>query len=192
MAEANTATDTKTKRAKVADRTYITPDGDSRNASDKATGLKFTFADKSTRTVDLYKFPPNIQKCLGWHGLSQKLGDSFASAKGNVATALENFDALLEVLMGGTFVEKGEGVGPAPTMIFEAIMRAHKKAGTKPKNDEAAIKEMLKDKATREGALQDPKIAAEYAAIRAERAQAAAQEAAKKAKGAEATTLGTF
>lgn len=183
---------TETKRAKVADRAYLTPAGDSRNAKPDATGLKFTFADKSSRTVALDKFPANIQKCLAWHGLSQKLGDSFAAVKGNVTDALENFDALVEVLMSGTFVEKGEGVGPAPTLIFEAIMRAHKAAGTAPKNGEEAIKAMLKDKAIREGALKDPKIAAAYAAIRAERAQAQAKEAAAKAKGSDGAALAQF
>lgn len=186
MAEQN-ATETASTRQRIATRNYRLPEGKtSRSASADATGLEFVWADK--RPVSVYTLadlPESIRTALAWHGLSQKLGDGFASAKGDIDTAEETSDALYENLKNGTFVERAEGVGPAPTMVAEAIAEALRAKGETV--DEArfnTIVEKVKDKATREGALKDPAIAASYAAIRAKRAAEKAAKAAEAAKGA--------
>lgn len=186
MSEA-TVTVTEPKRAKIADRVYVSPSGESRNANPDSTALNFKFANGKTMSFAIAKFPVNVQKCFAWHGLSQKIGDSFASAKGNIDEAIENVEALVEVLMAGTWVEKGEGVGAAPSLVLEAVIRALKAEGQVVDDARVAkAAETLKIKEKREGALKDPKIAAAYAAIRAERAVAKAKEAAVGAKGSSA------
>lgn len=171
------------KKSKIANRVYITPDGESRNAQANTKELQFRFADNSVLSLVLDKFPENIRHCLAWHGLSQKIGDSFAAAKGDVAAAFETASATLEVLLGGTWIEQGDSVGAAPSLIVEAIVRALTNSGeVVDETRENAIREKAKDKTVREGALKDPQIAAAYAAIKAERAADRAKELAKAAK----------
>ena len=55
--------------------------------------------------------------------------------------------------------------------------------------DRDSIREKIKDKDVRTGALKDPRIRAEYERLRAERAAEKAENAAKAAEGAEETAI---
>ena len=69
----------------------------------KASAIVFTFNDGQTREVDYDTLPAEIQKQLGLHGLSQKLGDSYASADGDVGFALGRLDTVATNLQEGNW-----------------------------------------------------------------------------------------
>ena len=175
------ASPAKATRSKICDRQFVTPSGVVKHAAPDVTELNMVFTSGDTLRVALGDLPESIVSAAAWHGISQKIGDAFASAKGDAGAAFESASALLEVLASGDWVQKGESAGPAPTMILEAIIRGIEATGEVV--DDArrvGIVEKLKDKATRKGALENPAIAAHYETIRAERAQAKAADAAEK------------
>lgn len=175
------------KREKVCDKAYIDKAGkETRYVPESATILEFRFTDpkKTVIKFDPRKCTADIVNRLLFHGAAQKGGDSYAGAKGNVSDAIDNCAAVVELLQAGTWTERAEGVGPAPSMVAEAIVAALKKKGERVEETRAnAIREKVRDKATREGALADPAIKAEYEAAKAARAAERAKEAATAAKG---------
>lgn len=191
MATNENGTTAADKRARVALRAYIESDADGKDQfkktpSDKTTGLKLTFNDpaKTERVYTLADYPAMIQTMAAWHGLSQKIGDVWAGSKGNIDDAIEGADSMNEQLVSGVWTERAEGVGPQPTLVVEAIVRALiAKGETVDDARKLSILEKCKDKATRDGALKDPAIAAQYATIQAERAAARAKAAAEAAAG---------
>lgn len=182
------------KRESVATRAYVDGSGkDHKSPSAETTKLRLTFKGGTVREFSPANYPDPIKTALIWHGLSQKMGDTWAGAKGDIDVAIENADSMDEQLRNGTWTERAEGVGPQPTLVAEAVWRALVASSTdggkttpdgRPLDDarKATTIELCKDKATREGALKDDKIAAEYEAIKAERAAARAKDAADKAK----------
>jgi len=194
----DTTTTTKATRKEIAKRVYIDADGgESRNASPDAVVCEFRFVNGEVLPWKLSDFPQEILDAGAWHGLNQKLGDAFSAAKGDVALAFESATAMMEVLGLGTWVQKGSGVGAAPSMLLESIVRAlTAKEGEEPDSERrSAIMLQLKDEETRKGALDDPNIAAEYAAIKAERAAEKAAKALAKAEesaGDESDALAGF
>ena len=176
------------KKKGVCQKVYIDGEGnETRSATAAAAKLEFRFANGEVRSVNLETFPANINTSLAWFGRSEKLGNFYAGAKGDPAIALEKFEAGLELLISGEWIEKGEGVGTAPSLIVEAIVRALTAEGqTVDDTRRAEIAEKCKDKDTREGAKKDAKINAHIKAITAERAAeraVKAQEAAAEATG---------
>ena len=122
------------------------------------------------------------------------MGDVWAGAKGNIDEAIESADSMNEQLVSGVWTERAEGVGPQPTLVVDAIWRALGNTSTDggvttpdgkllDEARKAAILAQCKDKAVRDGALKDPAIAAQYAAIQSERAAERAAKAAEAAKG---------
>src|SRR5215831_18136996 len=70
-------------REKVAKKDYDVGTGD----------LSVLFGDGTKREVNLGEIPQHVVTQLAMHGLSQKLGDSYASVKGDVQKAIALFDA---------------------------------------------------------------------------------------------------
>ena len=113
------------------------------------------------------------------HGLSQKLGDAYASVKGDAAKAILLFDGVLKQLQSGEWAkargEGGEGTSRV-TELAEAIARfkgidierAQKIVGEASEENVKALK-------------QSPKLKAIIAQIRAEKAAKRADEAEKEA-----------
>ena len=174
------------EKTSVCKKTYFDKDGEgTRSATADSVELQFNFANGNAHTVKLDDHPDTIKTCLGWFGISEKYGNAYAGAKGDADTAEEAFLSMQEQLQGGTWVEKAE-VGPRPSLIADAIIAALNAAGQTVDDARAAsIREKVKDKATRDGALKDPVIKAQYEAIKAARAAERAKAAAKAAKGAE-------
>lgn len=88
-----------------------------------ASTVTFSFANGKTETVGINE--PGIDGLLAQlalHGLSQKLGDSYASAQ-TVDEAYKEFMDTVGVLRRGEWSERREGVGPTVSMIDEAIER---------------------------------------------------------------------
>ena len=180
------------EKASVCKKVYVAKDGtETRSATPDAVELQFRFENGNTHKVALSDHNPEILSCLTFFGISEKYGNSYAGAKGDPADAEEKFLSMQEQLKGGTWVEKAEA-GPRPSLIADAIIAALKSAGqTVDEKRAGAVREKVKDKATRDGALKDPVIKAEYEAIKAERAVERAKAAKALAKG-ETVSVGGF
>lgn len=145
--------------------------------SETAT-FSIVFADGTSHEVALSDLPQEIQLNLALHGLSQKLGDSYASVKGDVNAAKEKFAATLKQLLAGEWAAKREGEGSSKvTELAEAIARI--------KGVEVAVANAAVGKATDEqikGWKANAKVKAVIAEIRAEKAakRAAKDEAPKE------------
>lgn len=178
-------------KVSVCKKVYVDKDGtETRSATPDAVELQFQFANGNTHAVKLTDHPAEILFCLTFFGVSEKYGNSYAGAKGDAGDAEEKFLSMQEQLRGGTWVEKAEA-GPRPSLIADAIIAALLSAGQKVDDARAAgVREKVKDKAIRDGALKDPVIKAEYESIKATRAANRAKEAAKAAKGAQIAATG--
>lgn len=179
------------KKSSVCKKVYVDANGEeTRSATQDADKLEFRFDNGNTHVVRLVDHNPDIRSCLGWFGISEKYGNAYAGAKGDADAAEELFLSMQEQLLGGTWVDRAEA-GPRPSLIADAIIAALEAAGQKVDDERrTSIREKVKDKDTREGALKDPVIKAEYEAIKAKRAAERAKEAAKKAKGETVSVAG--
>ena len=155
-------------RIKVAEKDY-----------DAETGtFSIVFSDGASAEVSLDSLPANIVRQLALHGLSQKLGDSYASVKGDVPLAKQKFEAVLSQLQSGEWAkarEAGEG-GSKVGELAQAIAR-FKNAPIEKANAVVAKASKEQIAAWRANA----KIKAIIAQIRAENAAKRAEEAEKKA-----------
>lgn len=173
-----------------AKKSYILPDGtESRSVRADATTLRFTFTDGTVLNVDANTLPEDIRKMATWHGLAQKIGDSYASAK-TVDDAIEAGFATHERLEIGEWLSEREASGPRISHILAALVRARAESG-KPLSEaeQAERSEKLKvDKTYRESCLANASVKAALAAIQAERAAERAAELAAKANDTSAQT----
>ena len=191
-----TATDLPTatkKRESKCKKVYINADGtESAHASPDTTELQFRFANGNTQKTRLSDFPENINAAVAWHGWAQKGGDSFASSD-DADDAEDKFMNVFELLQKGEWIKVGERVGGAPsTQLAEAYCLYLTADGkTTPDTDEgkARVATWVKglDKDQRKALSESPEVAPHIAAIKAERAIAAADKATATAKTATAT-----
>ena len=179
------------QRAKIATREYSDSDGNvGRSVPATPTTLTFKFENDESMVVVATDLPESIQTQLAWHGLSQKVGDAFAGAKGDVNLAQENAESLWEQLMAGVWSEKASGVGARPSMVADAIIAVNIAQGRTPTTEqELDIRERVKIKEQKDGALGDPEIKAEYEKIKAERAAERAAKARNTANESETTDM---
>lgn len=116
------------------------------------------------------------------HGASQGLGDK-AAGRDN-AVALTRAETRKELWLAGEWNARGEKVGARPSTLALAIV-----AGLEAQGDTvdaarlARIREKLKDKAERDGAIANAAIALQYARIEEERAAARRKDLKAAAKG---------
>lgn len=185
------------KRDSICKKVYIDPTadgGESSKPSPTTEALEFRFSDGTVYRVTLDEIGPNCQTAFSWHGLSQKLGDSYADKKGtDIESRLESFGTVLERLQADDWVRPGEGPGTRPSLVADAV-RAALLADGEDVSDEryAAIREKVKGADNRKGALANVKIKAHYERIAAERQTARAAKAAEDAFGSEDVGLGDF
>lgn len=182
-------------KSSICTREYFNgSDEKTRGARVDTESARMTFpAIKETIDLKLSDFPANILNAATFHGLTAKIGDTFAGAKGDAQTAYDDAAALIERLVAGDWVKEGEKAGPRVSLLVDAIARALVKSGETVDDErmESIAAKLKADKTMRDGVLENPVFKAEYEAIKAERAVARAKEAAKTAKGAEAD-LGQF
>lgn len=158
-------------RIKVAEKDY----------DEESKTFSIVFADGAKADVELDALPSNIVTLLALHGLSQKLGDSFAGVKGDVAAAKAKFEAVLLQLQSGEWKkarEAGEG-GAKVTELAEAIAQ-FKGAAIEKANAVVAKASPEQIKLWRANA----KIKAIIAQIRAKKAAERAAKAEKDVEGA--------
>lgn len=160
-------------RIKVADKSY-----------DEETGtFQIVFADGAESEVDLDTLPAAIVRNLALHGLSQKLGDSYASVKGNVEEAKQRYEAVLTQLRNGDWRKQREG-GEGATRVTElaAAIARFRSAPIEKANALVAAATPEQKKAWQANAS----IKAVIATIRAEKAAAKAAKAAADAGATDA------
>jgi len=183
------------ERKAIAKKRYVSIiDGaevESSHASPETVGLNFNFANGQTVSVNLSEIGEGCQIAATFHGLAQKIGDTYNKAE-TVDDAIDSCMAMLERLAGNEWVKPGEGPGPRVNLLVDAIVAAIEADGGEV-NDErkAAIRAKVSEADGRKGALANPAIASQYEAIRARRAAEKAKEAAAKAKASE-TDLSAF
>ena len=87
----------------------------------EGTTVKFEFSDGTVRTRDVSKYPEELILALACHGLSQKGGDSYASAGGDVHFAITQLDKTLTNLDAGILIGTRTGSGGATKPESELI-----------------------------------------------------------------------
>lgn len=140
--------------------------------------VTITFSDESTVAVSLSDLPAEIVTQLALHGLSQKLGDSYAGVKGDAKEGFKLASAVAERLRSGEFNAKREGSG-ASGKVTDLARALAEVAGKELSEAVARLDQM--EKAEKLELRRHPRIAAVLARMAAERAQ----EAALAAEGSE-------
>jgi len=133
-----------------------------------------TFGDGASMDFEVNKLTPEIQKTLALHGLMQKLGDSYAGAKGDYAVAKASVQSVWDQLIDGNWrAAKAAGEAkPRTTELSAAIARV---TGKDILEVQAKVAEA--DDAKRKAWRALPAVAAAIAEIRAEKAKATAAKA---------------
>ena len=152
------------KKVKFADKEYDMDTGE----------LTITFGNGKVVTVDSNKLSEDIRKQLMLHGLAQKVGDSYAGAKGNYAEAIQSAEDVVEQLIAGVWkAARGEGdAKPRLAELAEAIARI--------KQVPLEAAQAAVEKGTDEQRKQwrsNAKVKATIAQIRAEKAAKALEDA---------------
>lgn len=114
-AEAGEADTSGNKTPKFAEKDY-----------DPETGVaSFDFGNGKSLRVDVSELNEEIRTRLMFHGLLQKVGDSYAGAKGDYAKALESAQSVIDQLKSGEWrAARGEGgTGPRLGELAEALAR---------------------------------------------------------------------
>lgn len=142
---------------------------------DLETGIaSFSFGNGKQLEGELDSYTPAIQRQLALHGLIQKVGDSYAGAKGNYAEAIDNAEGVLAALKAGEWGTGREGDGkPRLGELSEAIARVK---AISLEDATKAVEAAPEDK--RKTWRAHPKIKAAIALIRSEKAQKALEAAA--------------
>ncbi len=179
------------KRESICKKVYIDADadgGESTKPSPTATALEFRFANGDVHRVTLDDIGESCRNACAWHGLSQKLGDSYADKKGtDMEARLESFETVLERLQADDWVRPGEGPGTRPSLVADAVRAALIADGEEVSDERyTAIRDKVKGADNRKGALANVKIKAHYERIAAERQTARAAKASEDALNADA------
>ena len=144
--------------------------------------LTITFEDGNVLTTDLNNIPAEIQSRLAMHGLSQKLGDSYAGAE--TEEAFGKASGVAEDLLAGNWSTRVAASGPRSTQLAEALA-----AATSQPLEAAAAKLETMDDDQKKRLRAHPSIKMELAKIKATKAAAAAEKALADAADAPALEL---
>lgn len=140
---------------------------------DPATGiLTFKWSDDSESTIDVKALPDDIKLLAAAHGVSQKGGDSYASAGTKaddagmtpLAWAKAQCKSVLDAIRSGDWSRAGAGGGGEPALIVEALARVY---GVTTDEAEAKIDAMSKEGVKALKAM--PDIIGAIAAVKVER-----------------------
>ena len=131
------------------------------------TGIRFDFAHGATFLASIADLPASILAQAAAHGLSQKLGDSYASKKLSAEDAVEAVQKIWEALKNGDWSIRSSEVGEslAGTGVLTAALSRVYNAPVE------QVKEILKGMSAKEkqSLRVDPAISAEIQAIERER-----------------------
>jgi len=148
------------------------------------TGVSIDFENGEALVVELEQLSEDIIRRLALHGMSQKLGDSYAGAEADEAFGLAN--GVAERLVAGDWAAvraSGGGVTRVSALV-EALATV---TGQEIEAALGVVKEMSDDQ--KKDLKKHPAIAAELARISAEKAAAKAAKAATAAEGADLSAI---
>jgi hypothetical protein len=170
-------------REKIAKKVYVLENGDeAAHASPDVSHLEFRFESGDTIIVRLEDIDNGCRTAAAWHGISQKLGDTYAGK--DAAEAAEEVQSLLERLQSGDWIKAREGGGPRPTLVIEAIVCALIDNGEEVSDERrATIAAKVNTPTERKRALKQPAVQAHFERLKAERAADKAAKAAEDADG---------
>lgn len=171
---------------KKASKFYLDKDGnESRHASADAVALMIRFTNGHEISIAPSELKSDIVICAALHGVSQKIGDSYAGSK-TVDEAIEKAEALIENLMEGTWINRAEGA-VRTTVLAEALHRAKPEKYASVEAAASTIKDWdsEKRKAVLDANKGVPQLIAAYADIQAERAMSRAEKLGKEADKAD-------
>ena len=132
--------------------------------------------------VDINDIPAETISRLAMHGLSQKLGDSYAGA--DAAESFARADGVAGDLRDGNWSTRVAASGPRTTQLAEALAAATGKT-----LEEAAAKLETLDDDAKKGLRAHPQIKVELANIKAKKAAEAAVKAAADSEGQDVAPL---
>ena len=163
LAMADAAATAEDKKVKFCNKEY-----------DLDTGLvEFQFGNGKTLSCDSNKIPEETRKQLMLHGISQKVGDSFAGVKGNYAEGMQNAQDTIDQLYAGVWkAAREDDARPRLAELAEAIARIKQV----PLEAATAAVEKGSDE-QRKSWRSNAKVKAVIAQIRAEKAAKALEEA---------------
>jgi hypothetical protein len=145
--------------------------------------IRFDFADgNGSITVNVDKFNDEVKRKAMFHGVAQKVQDSYASTE-TADEAYSAATATVKALDGGSWTVRtaGEGGGQLP-MLVEALFRVIGQAEGKTIGECAELIESMDD-GQRKGCRELPPIVAALDEIRAERALEKAEKSRAAAAG---------
>jgi hypothetical protein len=131
--------------------------------------LVFTFANGATVGCDPKELPEDMQRALMMHGLSQKIRDSFAGAKGDVNYAQAQAEGVVEALTAAEWNRRGGGAFGG-NMLVEAVARLKGIEVNEARERLAALTDDQRDSLKKAASVK-----AMLLTIKAERAQPAAE-----------------
>lgn len=138
----------------------------------------FTFGNGTKLELDSNSLNEEMRKQLMLHGISQKVGDSFAGVKGNYAEGIQNAKDVIEQLLAGEWkAGRDDSARPRLAELAAAIARI--------KNVELDKATAAVEKATdeqRKSWRSNAKVKAVIAQLRAEKAAKALEEAGAQAE----------
>lgn len=154
-------TETTNKRPRVAKRTV----------DETLEQVVFTFGNGETLVAKLAEMG-SLAVRLALHGISQKVGDSFADAKGDVALAYAAAKDTIGQLKSGVWSDRGTSDEETPTLVCEAVSRAFNRELAKVTVGWAKL-----DDAQKKAFRADERVKSAMLDIRAERQRAKAAKA---------------
>lgn len=153
----------------------------SKTVAEDFSAVTFTFADGRALTVEMIGLNDELRRRGLVHGISQKVGDSYASAE-TIDEAYEAAADVVESLGRGEWSSRTVGGGAGkPTILIEALFRIIQAEGKTLQDATDLINEMSDEQ--REGLRRLAPIVAAVDAIKLERLS-------EKAKKSAAATAG--
>lgn len=146
----------------------------SKTVREDLSGVDFEFHDGAVMEVNVADLPADIVKQLVVHGVSQKIGDSYAGE--DAENCMTIAQATLKNLLDGNWSTRTGGGGPRISQLAEALARC---TGQEVSACVAKIAEMSDD--DKKAVRAHPKVQAALAEIKLEKAQADAAKAAETA-----------
>lgn len=143
--------------------------------------VTFAFGNGSVINTDPHTFTEEIQRKLMYHGLTQKLRDSYSSAKGDFTFGVSAVEKVLNALNDGRWVG-AKSVGESAPKTGELALALSNLKGIDLETVQAAVDKA--DDAKRKVWRSNPQVQAEIARIRADKARARAIAAAEKGETA--------
>jgi len=130
--------------------------------------VSIEFGNGKVLELDTNACSPEIKTLLMLHGASQKIGDSYAGAKGDFASGIASAQSVIDQLLAGEWTSSGEERGPRLAELAEAIARIK---GVPVEKALAAVEKATDDQ--RKAWRSNAQVKAAIAQARAEKAQKA-------------------